>query len=305
MTDASDETIPDRTVRRYLNHLRLERGLSPHTLASYGRDLNRFSAWLAAQSSAHPATATPDDLSRYVRSLHGTGISPRSSARHLSTLRGFYRYLVAEGMCRTNPTELIDGPKKSQSLPDVLSIPEVDALLAQPDAGQPAGVRDRATLETMYACGLRASEVLSLRQADYLEEEELVRVMGKGSKERIVPIGRSAREWIERYRKEARILFARSTGTQDVLFLSVRGRPLGRTWLWTMVSSYARRAGIERPVHPHTIRHSFATHLLEGGADLRVVQELLGHADIATTEIYTHIDREYLKEVHRTFHPRA
>ncbi len=305
MDEERDERRVDPSVQRYLTHLRLERGLSPNTIASYAHDLSRFTGWLATQSCPGPLKAAPDHLSRYVRSLHQAGISARSTARHLSTLRGFYRFLIAEGIGTTDPSEHLDPPKKPRSLPDVLTIPEVDAILKQPDVSTPAGIRDRAVLETLYACGLRASEILSLRQADYLEDEELVRVIGKGSKERIVPIGRSAREWIKKYQLEARIHFARKGQTRDALFLSQRGTPLSRTWLWTIVTSYARKADIERPVHPHTFRHSFATHLLEGGADLRVVQELLGHADISTTEIYTHIDREYLKEVHRTFHPRA
>jgi len=305
MNDRPSERPLDRSVRAYLNFLRLERGLSSNTLSAYALDLTRLTEWLSEQELPSPVKAGPEHLSRYVQSLRTGGISARSTARHLSSLRGLYRFLVSEGICERDPTEHLDPPKKPRSLPDVLTIPEVELILEQPDISRPAGIRDRSVLETLYACGLRASEILALRQNDYLEEEELVRVMGKGSKERIVPIGRSAREWIHRYKLESRIHLARSGRTKDVLFLSQRGMPLSRTWLWSMVSTYSRKAKIQRPIHPHTFRHSFATHLLEGGADLRVVQELLGHADISTTEIYTHIDREYLKEVHRTFHPRA
>jgi integrase/recombinase XerD len=293
------------TVREYLNYLRLERGLAANTLTSYQQDLSQYLEWLSGESCPNPRQATTDLVSRYLQSLNRSGLAPRSTARHLSALRGFHRFLVAEGLTGSDPTELVDGPKKSRSLPEVLTIPEIDALLRQPDVSKPAGIRDRAVLETMYASGLRVSELLQLKQSDYLEDEEILRVFGKGSKERIVPIGRSARDWIEKYRAAARIHYAKKGTTKDVLFLSQRGMPLSRTWLWKMVKTNCRSARIDKPVHPHTIRHSFATHLLEGGADLRVVQELLGHVDISTTEIYTHIDREYLKEVHRTFHPRA
>ena len=305
MNERPDSSPFDATIKEFLNYLRLERGLSANTLASYTHDLARYSSFLLHRSCKTPRDVTSGLVSGYLQSLHSAGISPRSAARHLSSIKGYHRFLASEGRSSADPTEFVDGPRKSRSLPGVLSIPEIDAILNRPDTTIPLGLRDRAVLETMYACGLRVSELLALRLSDYLEDEELVRVIGKGSKERIIPIGSSARMWIARYRKESRIHLVRRKDTKNILFLSNRGTQLSRTWLWKMVQTFAREAGIGREVHPHTFRHSFATHLLEGGADLRVVQELLGHSDISTTEIYTHIDREYLKEVHKTFHPRG
>ncbi len=294
-----------RQVTSYLNFLRLERGLSANTIASYRFDLARYRDFLSSRSCDDARLVTLDHVSGFLQQLHEQGLAPRTNSRMLSAVRGLHRFLITEGIAESDPTELIDGPRKSRDLPDVLSIPEVEAILAQPNTLEPLGVRDRAILETLYACGLRVSELLGLRQSDLMLEEEIIRVMGKGSKERIVPIGRSALQWIAEYRKRTRLTLSAKGKSKDVLFLNVRGGRLSRMAVWKMVSRYARAAGVKKDVHPHTFRHSFATHLLEGGADLRVVQELLGHADISTTEIYTHIDREYLKEVHRTFHPRA
>ena len=295
----------ERQVKMYLNFLRLERGLSANTLSSYRFDLTRYRDFLRAASCIDATAVTLHQVTAFLQQLHEKGMAPRTRSRMLSAVRGLHRFLVTEGITQSDPTELIDGPRKSRDLPDVLSIPEVDAILAQPNVSEPLGIRDRAILETLYACGLRVSELLGLRQSDLMLEEEIVRVMGKGSKERIVPIGRSALHWIEEYRKRTRLSLAGKGKSKDVLFLNGRGGRLSRTAIWKMVARYSRAAGVAKAIHPHTFRHSFATHLLEGGADLRVVQELLGHADISTTEIYTHIDREYLKEVHRTFHPRA
>jgi len=292
-------------VREYLQFLRLERGLSANTLASYAFDLKKYRAFLNKHTCDDAREVTTELVSAFLQSLHRTGLAPRSLSRHLSAVRGLHRFLTSEGKAVTDPTELVDGPKKSRDLPDVLTIPEIDAILNQPSTSEPLGIRDRAILETMYACGLRVSELVDLKQSDLLLDEGIVRVFGKGSKERIVPIGRSAQKWIKKYRRDARVSLAGKGKSKDILFLNSRGSRLGREWIWKMVSKYTKQAGIKKDVHPHTFRHSFATHLLEGGADLRVVQELLGHVDISTTEIYTHIDREYLKEVHRTFHPRA
>ncbi len=301
----SDLSPLERQIGDYLSYLRVERGLSANTLASYRFDLTRYREFLASQSCERADRVTLELVSGFLQHLHANGRTPRTQARMLSAVRGFHRFLSSEGIVPTDPTELVDGPRKGRDLPDVLTIPEVDAILNQPNTLKPLGIRDRAILETMYACGLRVSEVIGLRQSDLILDEGIVRVMGKGSKERIVPIGRSALEWIAAYRKQTRLTLAGKGRSHDVLFLNGRGGRLSRTSIWNMVSKYASAAGIKKDVHPHTFRHSFATHLLEGGADLRVVQELLGHADISTTEIYTHIDREYLKEVHRTFHPRA
>jgi integrase/recombinase XerD len=261
------------------------------------------------RQNAAPDTATERHVAGFIGSLHERRLSPRSIARSVSAIRGFHRYLLASGFASGNPTEVHDAPKLSRHLPTVLTREEVDAILEQPvpDAGDQRSlwIRDRAILEVLYATGVRVSEVISLRQNDVLAEEGIVRVFGKGSKERLVPIGRSALLWIQRYRMECRPLIQKRGGTQEVLFLNARGRPLTRMSVWNLVQACSAKAGIHKNVHPHTFRHSFATHLLEGGADLRAVQEMLGHADISTTQIYTHSDREYLKEVHRTFHPRA
>ena len=206
---------------------------------------------------------------------------------------------------KDDPTQIIDSPKQEKNLPDVLNIFEVDEILKQPDTSNRLGIRDRAMLETLYATGIRVSELVNLKQSNLMIEDGLILVYGKGSKERLVPIGRSARQWIEEYQKQSRVHLAKAGKSQDVLFLNVRGTKLTRDMIRKLVEKYSLAAGIGKKVHPHTFRHSFATHLLEGGADLRAVQEMLGHADISTTQIYTHIDREYLKEVHRTFHPRG
>jgi integrase/recombinase XerD len=211
---------------------------------------------------------------------------------------------VGENLVKTNPTDGIDAPKLSKYLPDVLDQNEIEKLLGQPDDSTPLGVRDKALLEFMYATGVRVSEVIHFKQSDLFPGEEVIRVFGKGSKERIVPIGRSALHDVAIYQKTARIILAKRGDSKDYLFLNSRGTFISRMGVWKIIQGYVRNAGIKKHVSPHTLRHSFATHLLEGGADLRAVQEMLGHSDISTTQIYTHVDRSYLKEVHRSFHPR-
>jgi integrase/recombinase XerD len=223
----------------------------------------------------------------------------------LSAVKHLYRYLVASGASTIDITEAIDLPASRRHLPDAVSVEDMQALLYGIDTSTPYGLRDRAMLETMYACGLRVSEAITLRQRDVMPEMEIVRVFGKGSKERIVPIGASALRWINTYQNTARPTLISSMQNDDVLFLSRRGTALSRMAVWKIIDTAARMANLAHHVHPHMFRHSFATHLLEGGADLRAVQEMLGHADIATTQIYTHIDRSYVKEVHSLFHPRA
>ena len=294
---------------QYLHFLALEKNASPNTIASYRSDLDRYIAFLESIDVTAPDQVSEEHAARFLRTLRARGLSPRSITRNFSAIRGFHRYLVGDGAARSNPTDLLDPPKLARTLPDVLRPDEVEAILAEPGPtardARSLWVRDRAILETLYATGIRVSELLGLRQADILEEAGVIRVFGKGRKERLVPIGRSALAWIGRYRSECRPLLQRGPQAQDVLFLNARGTALTRMAIWKLVQSTARKAGVRREVHPHTFRHSFATHLLEGGADLRAVQEMLGHSDISTTQIYTHIDREYLKEVHRTFHPRG
>jgi integrase/recombinase XerD len=302
-----------RYCEEYLHFLALERNASRNTIASYRLDISRYVRFLEERSVVRPEQATPALVSSFLESLRAANLSPRSITRCISSLNGFHKYLVGEGIAVNNPMEGIDNPKLERTLPDVLSQVEVETILNQFDRETPPVserrrrllLRDRAILEVLYATGIRVSELILLKQGDVQESQGIVRVFGKGAKERLVPIGKSALHWLDRYSKECRnMLEVRGTG-QDAVFLNARGRPLTRMAIWKIVQAYTRKAGIEKEVHPHTFRHSFATHLLEGGADLRAVQEMLGHSDISTTQIYTHIDREYLKEVHRTFHPRG
>jgi integrase/recombinase XerD len=302
---ASSSTVIDRQVRSYLDHLRFEKNLAATSRSSYTFDLTKYVTHLGSLGIHDAAQAQGNHVTEFIAALHRRGLSSRSIARAISAVRGFHRFLVAEELAPDDPTQVVDPPRREQPLPSVLTIAEVDALLAQPDVSRPLGLRDRAILETMYATGVRVSEIITLLQSNMRTDEGLLLVRGKGSKERLVPIGASALHWIDEYRRQVRITLARRGRSQDHLFLNARGTKLSRMAIWKIVATYAAAAGIAKEVHPHTLRHSFATHLLEGGADLRAVQEMLGHADISTTQIYTHIDREYLKEVHRTFHPRG
>jgi integrase/recombinase XerD len=299
----------NRYLSQYLHFLALEKNASPNTIASYRIDLGRYISFLESLSIKNPDQVLEDHALQFLTSLKARGLSPRSITRSFSAIRGFHRFLVGDGIARHNPTELIESPKLPKTLPDVLTHGQVEAILRQPKAlphdSRSLWIRDRAILEVLYATGIRVSELIALRQLDVLAESGIARVFGKGKKERLVPIGKSALAWVDRYQRECRTLLQRRDTTQDALFLNARGKPLTRMAIWKIVQSSAAKAGVARDVHPHTFRHSFATHLLEGGADLRAVQEMLGHSDISTTQIYTHIDREYLKEVHRTFHPRG
>lgn len=294
-----------RELKSYLEYLHFEKGLSGNTLTSYEWDLNRYSQYLSEIGFDSFSKVTQKDLINFLLLLNDIGLSTSSRARNLSAIRGLHAYFFLNGKSDKDISETIELPKTGRTLPEVLSYEEIVRILNQPDINTSAGIRDRAILETLYACGLRVSELISLKQRDVLPEHEILRVYGKGSKERLVPVGRSALEWIRKYQLESRIMFLKSTRTDDILFLNQRGKGLSRMGIWKFVDKYCNMAKIETKVHPHTFRHSFATHLLEGGADLRAVQEMLGHADISTTQIYTHIDNDYIKEVHKTFHPRG
>jgi integrase/recombinase XerD len=301
-----------RHIDSYLRFLSLERNASRNTIAAYRRDLSRYLRYLDDLGIDAPAKITPAAVNGFLDSLRTEQLAPRSISRYLSTLNGLHKFLESEGEVAGNPVENIAAPKLDRSLPQVLSPSEVESILSQydhlpsvPERQQLLRLRDRTILEVLYATGMRVSELITLKQADVFPSQGIVRVFGKGSKERLVPIGSPALRWIERYVSTSRALLARQGDGQDALFLNARGRPMTRMAIWKIVQVSTRAAGIRKPVHPHTFRHSFATHLLEGGADLRAVQEMLGHSDISTTQIYTHIDREYLKEVHRTFHPRG
>jgi len=291
-------------LRSYLHYLQLEKNASSNTVDSYRHDLTRYLEHLDLSGIKGLDKVQGEHVSKFLRVLNTIGLSARSIGRNLSAIKGFHKFLVGERIVGHNPTMNIDVPKRSKTLPDILNQGEIERILDQPDPEQPLGLRDKAVLETMYATGIRVSELVGLRQSDLQLDLGVIRVMGKGSKERIVPIGSSATEWIKKYRLSVRSSLVKRSDTRDVVFLNARGRPMTRMAIWNIVHRYTESAGIKKGVHPHTFRHSFATHLLEGGADLRAVQEMLGHSDISTTQIYTHIDREYLKEVHRTFHPR-
>lgn len=293
-----------KDFKAYLNFIQLEKGLSENTLESYSHDLKAFSEYIMSKNSDSLRNVSSDDLSSFLLFLDSIGIGASSRTRYLSSIRGFYQYLLSNKLIENNPAEIIDLPKSGRKLPETLSINQVDELLNQPDITTIVGIRDKAMLETMYACGLRVSELINLKQKDIIEEIEIIRVFGKGNKERIVPIGSSAMLWINNY-KTVRIQFLKGKATDDILFLNQRGTLLTRMGFWKILKSYSIKLNTNINIHPHMLRHSFATHLLEGGADLRIVQEMLGHSDISTTQIYTHTDKDFIKEVHRTFHPRA
>jgi integrase/recombinase XerD len=305
----SSQNVTKTPLRRqldaYLNYLRIEKSVADNTASSYSSDLERYNAYLEHHTISSAEKVQERHISKYIQQLSKLGLSPRSVARNLSAVRGFHRFLLGEEVAKDDPTQNIDPPKRSKALPEVLSIDEVNAILDKPDTSKPLGIRDRAVLEVLYATGVRVSELVNVKQQNLLFDEELILVFGKGSKERLVPIGKSARDWVKNYQRKTRINISKKGKSLDYLFLNARGGKITRRAIWDIVAKYVNEAGIKREVHPHTFRHSFATHLLEGGADLRAVQEMLGHADISTTQMYTHIDREYLKEVHRSFHPRA
>ena len=294
---------PASLVHDYLDHLRVERALSPNTLEAYGRDLARLEAH-AARLRRDVVALRQGDLSAFIGGLRGLGLAPRSVARAIHAIHGLYRFAVREGRLDGDPMENLKAPRAFKALPRYLSGPQVEALLAAPDVATPVGLRDRAMLEVLYATGLRVSELIALRASDLDMQLGIVTCFGKGSKERLVPLGEVARSWVSRYLAESRPLMARPSAS-PVLFLSVRGGRLSRMGVWGVVRRHAVAAGVERTLTPHVLRHSVATHLLEGGADLRAVQAMLGHADISTTQIYTHVTRERLRKVYDQFHPRA
>jgi integrase/recombinase XerD len=291
------------SIDDFLEHMEVERGLSPNTIAAYRGDLEAYAAFLERLKVLRPDAVTEEHVRRYARGRLD-GLAPHSVSRLLSCLRTFHRYLVFAGTTDSDPTARVTGPRAPRRLPDVLSVPDMEAILGAVDASTPLGVRDRALIEVAYGAGLRVSELLSLRFSNLFLDDGYLRCVGKGAKERVVPVGSAAIEWVRRYRRDARPGLS-GTGQSDVVFLNARGRPLTRMGFWKILQKHVKAAGIRERVKPHTLRHSFATHLLEGGADLRAVQQMLGHSDISTTQIYTSVDREYLKEIHRSFHPRA
>jgi integrase/recombinase XerD len=292
-------------LQEYLTTLKLERNLSGNTVSSYKNDISSLLSFLETLGITDPSQVNKKDLNSFFSSLNKTGLSSNSAARYYSSIKGFFRYLFIQNYIKENPMERVSSPKLKKGLPLVLSVTEVDSVLARPDTSNVPGLRDKALLELLYACGVRVSELLGLKVSDLFFNEEMIRVFGKGSKERLVPVGRSAVKWVKEYLMKSRPMLEKKHKSENFLFLNQRGTKLSRMGIWKIVDKYVKDAGIKKEVHPHTFRHSFATHLLEGGADLRAVQEMLGHADISTTQIYTHIDREYIKQMHKDFHPRG
>ena len=294
---------PQPLVDRFLDALWMEKGLSANTVGAYRRDLSGFAQWLQKQSCSLEQ-ASGQQVQQHLAERLAKGFSSRSTARFLSCLRGFYRYLVRENLIEVDPTALIENPNLGRPLPKSLSEEEVEALLAAPAVDQAIGLRDRTMLEVLYACGLRVSELVALTTHQVNQRQGVVRVFGKGSKERLVPLGEESSDWLRRYLREARPELLKGK-VSEVVFPSTRGQAMTRQTFWHRIKHWAAVAGISKPLSPHTLRHAFATHLLNHGADLRVVQLLLGHSDLSTTQIYTHVANSRLKALHAEHHPRA
>jgi integrase/recombinase XerD len=285
-------------------YLQLERSLSDHSISAYLSDIEKLTSFLLAQNlKKTPAEIELKDLQQFVRWIAELGMTASSQARIISGVRTFYKYCLTEDVSKSDPTTLLEAPKLKRSLPDVLSFDEIEELIGQIDLSTPEGTRNKAILETMYSCGLRVSEVVNLKLSQFYPDIGFVRVIVKGNKERLVPIGRSAIKYVGIYAKTVRNHINIEKGEEDILFLNRRGRRLSRVMIFLIIKDLAKKAGTSKNISPHTFRHSFATHLVEGGADLRAVQEMLGHESITTTEIYTHLDREFLRKTLQRFHP--
>jgi integrase/recombinase XerD len=287
------------SVDDFLQYLRLERGLSQNSLDAYGRDLSQFAAWFGDRE---PSSVSAADITKYFGTFHELALKPATIARKISSIRQYVHYLRERGVVSNDPTKAYSAPKMSRYHPDYLSVQEIERIIAKVDPKSKNAARDRAVIEVLYGCGLRLSELINLKPSDVEFEAGFVRVLGKGSKQRLVPIGEYAREALKEYLQESDI--ARRASRSPVIMLNRSGEKFSRVGLWKVVKQAVKRAGVAKRVTPHTFRHSFATHLIEGGADLRVVQEMLGHADISTTEIYTKLDRDYIIAEHRKYHPR-
>lgn len=296
-------TPNQQLINEFLDSLWLEKGLSRHSRESYGRDLQQFAEWLESESKQLLTIESPD-IQTYLAKRLQQKISSRSTARFLSCLRGFYRYCLRENLLKQNPVALIENPKLPAALPKTLTETDVENLLAAPDIEDPIGMRDKTMLELLYACGLRVTELVELTVPQINLRQNVIRVMGKGSKERLIPMGEEAANWLERYMREARPILLNNR-PNEILFPSNRAQAMTRQTFWHRIKHWAEVAAIQKPLSPHTLRHAFATHLLNHGADLRVVQILLGHSDLSTTQIYTHVARARMKEQHSAHHPRG
>ncbi|MDP2905638.1 MAG: site-specific tyrosine recombinase XerD [Candidatus Omnitrophota bacterium] len=290
-------------IEPFLDYLSVERGLSKNTVVSYRRDLVSYLDFLGNSRIVALSSATRNDIGNFMLQQKDKGIAANSIARRLAAVRMFHRFLLSERILKNDPTSLIESPKLSKKIPEALSVNEVEALLSAPGGRDKQGIRDKAILELFYATGMRVSEVVELRLDSVNLDVGFLRCIGKGNKERVVPVGRKAIESVKKYLQSSRSVFL-GKKESEYLFVSRLGKKISRQSLWKLIKGYARDAGIKKPMRPHILRHSFATHLLERGADLRSVQEMLGHANISTTQIYTHINKDRLKSIHRMFHPR-
>lgn len=290
----------------YENYLRLEKSLSQNSVSAYINDINKLINYLGKHhSKVTPVKVKLEHLKEFITSLNEKEISPRTQARTISGIKSFYKYLLLEGKVTTDPTTLLESPKIGRKLPDVLSIEEIDNLIDAVDLDKSEGQRNKAMLETLYSCGLRVSELVSLKITNLYFDQGFVRVEGKGNKERLVPVSGKAIEEVEKYLSEYRKRLNVAKDSENILFLNRRGQKLSRVMVFTIIKGLAKKTGLKKSISPHTFRHSFATHLINGGADLRAVQEMLGHESILTTEIYTHLDRDYLKSTIQQYHPRS
>lgn len=291
-------------VQDFINYLTIERNLSENTLNAYRNDLVRYCQFLQEEGIKRPDQIDITVIQKFINALAGIELAASSLSRNFSSIRSFHKFLLGENIVQTNPAELLQSPRLPARLPKILDLNEIEAIMDAIDVSTNKGIRDRAIIETLYSTGVRVSELTTLEMNNIFFRHNVIRVIGKGSKERIVPFGDRAKKYLKNYITAVRSLLLRSTRSGDILFLNMRGTPLSRMGVWKIIQQYVKLAGIKKQVSPHVFRHSFATHLLEGGANLRAVQEMLGHSDISTTQIYTHLDREYLIEQHRTFHPR-
>ena len=293
-------------IKQFKNYLKLERALASNSIDAYARDVTKLMEFLNMNKKIQdPIQVLPVDLLDFIKFINELGLSPYSQARIVSGIKGFYKYLTYENLISVDPSELIELPKLGRRLPDTLSIHEIDQLFEAIDMSKASGPRDRALAETIYSAGLRVSELVNLKISNIYEDVGFLRILGKGNKERLTPVGKSALKFIKSYQHEVRNHMQIKSGHEDYLFLNRLGSKISRVSVFNLIKNLALRAGINKKISPHTFRHSYATHLIEGGADLRAVQEMLGHESITTTEIYTHLDRDYLKQIIKEFHPRG
>jgi len=304
MVNSASKNPVDELIDKFLNYLLVEKGLSPNTIESYSRDLQKFVLYLEKNNISDLNQVTALEVIDFLLALKSKGLASKTTGRNLSALRTFFKFLLQGNYLSVDPTLNIDSPKIQLRLPSILSIAEVESLLCQPDVKTTRGLRDRAMLELLYATGVRVSELINIKLNNLNLEIGYLIAYGKGSKERIIPIGESAKKYLKEYLIKVRPKYMKEI-TNPFLFLNPSGKKFTRTGFWKIIKRYARKAGINKPLSPHTLRHSFATHLLERGADLRSVQVMLGHVDISTTQIYTHISPEWLKKIHKQYHPRA